>query len=330
MKTTIIGGNFSTGKSSGIIKKMSENFDNPTIINGGTLEILPMNISSDLIIWMPDISNETEKQYPKKDIGNVLICSKVMRENYTDIDAVSRIFKMNGNAVIALYKKETVYFKLIDALGNAWYNGNDINLLCETIKEFYNFTKTAIRVNSLKMNIIKPNINSDVSRLIEINNRLAEYIQLSCGNRFFGNLSTRCQKLFPSTKIDDISMFVSPRNVNKSTLTNNDMVYCKFIDNKIGYIGDNKPSVDTPTQLLIYKNFKNINYMIHGHAFIDNVIETENYCLCGDIREYDEIKSLIVSDFGALNLKNHGFLLYSDTLDNLENLIKTLTFTYRR
>lgn len=36
------------------------------------------------------------------------------------------------------------------------------------------------------------------------------------------------------------------------------------------------------------------------------------------------------NNFGAINLKNHGFLLYSDTLENLKELIKELKFSYRR
>ena len=52
---------------------------------------------------MPNIDNEEEKQYPIKKKGSVLICSKVMREGYKPIDAISRIFKMQGNAVIAIY-----------------------------------------------------------------------------------------------------------------------------------------------------------------------------------------------------------------------------------
>ena len=39
---------------------------------------------------------------------------------------------------------------------------------------------------------------------------------------------------------------------------------------------------------------------------------------------------VIDKKFGAINLKNHGFLLYSDTLENMKNIIKELTFTYKR
>lgn len=84
---------------------------------------------------MPNISNENIKQYPKKSIGNVLIVSKVMREGYTDIDAINRIFKMHENAVIAIYNDSNIFrFKLIDALGNVWYDGTDLENICGNLQ----------------------------------------------------------------------------------------------------------------------------------------------------------------------------------------------------
>ncbi len=56
---------------------------------------------------------------------------------------------------------------------------------------------------------------------------------------------------------------------------------------------------------------------------------TSEYYLCGDLRESNEVISIIGSSpVGCINLKNHGFLLYADSLDNLENLINTLSFYY--
>jgi hypothetical protein len=135
MKTLIVGGNFGDApKKSSIVDKISNKFIESFNINGGKLDDLPFKIDSDLIIWMPNISNETKKQYPFKSVGNVLIVSKVMREGYTRLDAVSRIFKMRGNAVIAIYKEDIFRFELIDALGNIWYNGSDIKNLTDKIK----------------------------------------------------------------------------------------------------------------------------------------------------------------------------------------------------
>ena len=200
IKTTIIGGDFGIKKESGIIKKISNEFENSIVYNGGLISDLPLNLNSDLILWFPNISNENEKLYPKKAIGNVLICSKVMRDGYRTIDAISRIFKMNGNAVIAIYKEDLVRFKFVDALGNIWYDGNSIPELSKSIINFYNFTKSAIRINSIKSDYKLDITDSNVDKFIELNIKLANHIQISCGDRFFGNISTRCQKLFPSIK----------------------------------------------------------------------------------------------------------------------------------
>ncbi len=102
MRTIIVGGDTDTGRESSIVKQLHDIVPWSHIHNGE----LPKQINGfDLTIWMPNISNEEPKDYPKKDKGSVLICSKVMRNGYTHIDSVSRIFKMHGHAVIEIYKE---------------------------------------------------------------------------------------------------------------------------------------------------------------------------------------------------------------------------------
>ena len=110
-----------------------------------------MVLQDEVNIWMPNISNEEEKHYPMKHVGAILICSKVMRDGYTMVDAVSRIFKMHGNAVIAITydKAEGIYvMELIDALGNTWYKGSDLGGLATGIMSFVAFTKSARRIQT--------------------------------------------------------------------------------------------------------------------------------------------------------------------------------------
>lgn len=359
MKVSIIGGDFGNNpRPSSIIKIIQNHFDNllsnddmlGIFRNGGTLENLPVELDADLNIWMPNIDNENEKQYPKKKKGSVLICSKVMREGYTDIDAISRIFKMGGNAVIAIYPtigkadKPMYTFKLLDALGNDWYYGSNIEALCGAIKQIYDFTKQSIRIETQQF--IPSNNSSEelkdkpsLVEFIEINKSLAEHIQTSCGGRFFGNISTRCQQLFPSSRIGkSSSVFVSPRNSDKGALTPSDMVYAfydEIVEEKVIYIGNRKPSVDTPTQLRIYDNCSEVNFMIHGHAFIKGAPYTNEYYLCGDVREADEVIEMInrgrfTEKYGCINLLNHGFLIYANDLSGLKEIIKNLEFSYER
>jgi len=192
MKILIVGGDFGIPKESSIIKKISDISKISKVINGGTENELPTEIEEDLIIWMPNIPNEIQKHYPKKSKGSVLICSKVMRDGYTEIDAVSRIFKMQGNAVIAIYNEDGKFrFKLIDALGNTWIDTKDLTLLYNSIVFFYHFTKSAIRIKSIKSEEIDTRLylNDSITSFININKKLSNHIQNSCGMRFFGNLN---------------------------------------------------------------------------------------------------------------------------------------------
>lgn len=160
MKTLIVGGNFGQAKTSKIIdeisKYISESSSEFEMLNGGEIGNLPKYLDSDLSLWMPNIENEEQKHYPIKKQGSVLICSKVMRNGYKDMDAVSRIFKMHGNAVIVIYKdKKPFVLRLIDALGNEWYNGSSLEELSRYIMLFYNWTKQAVRINTIQDDSLK-------------------------------------------------------------------------------------------------------------------------------------------------------------------------------
>jgi len=128
-------------------------------------------------------------------------------------------------------------------------------------------------------------------------------------------------------------VLVSPRNSNKESIQPEDMIVCSLSDeNNVLYHNTNKPSVDSPIQLKLYDKFPKINFMIHGHAFIKNATITDDYRLCGDFREVESVSPIIElkDSFGYLNLKNHGFLIYSDTIENLEKIINSIEFFYER
>lgn len=323
MKVLVVGGFFGKlPKPSSVVTKLSESLS-ANQVNGGSLEDLKVASETvknyDLVLWMADIDNSEEDIKFIKKTGAVLIVSKVLRENRTRIDAVTRIFKFGGNAVIAISKEQSLFnFELVDALGNTWFKGEDIQSLSKSIKELNEWTKESIRKPSVK-------IESPLDRLIEIN-KIVQVQSAAQNIRYFGNLSTRCTKMFPSSRIDETHMYVSARNTDKSSLTKEDMVYATLYEDKLEYSGDRKPSVDSPVQLELYRMFPCINYMIHGHAFVKDAPVTEHYYPCGDMREVPEISKLITKPNGIINLKNHGFLIYSDTLDSLEELAKSLIF----
>lgn len=324
MKILIAGGG-GCGKKSGVINKIKDALcqkedGDYTVFNGA----LPDNISgNDLVLWMPDISNNEKKNYPVKDKGAVLICSKVMREGYTRLDAVTRIFKMHGNAVIAIYKEpgHPFKFELIDALANIWYSGYDILDLCVSIMKLYKWTKDSIRNSVPKAVEQETVVLAALDDFIAINRELALKSAAQCGNRYFGNFSTRCTKLFPSHRDDNV-IVMSPRNVDKRTLTTDDMV--QIVGGK--YLGDRKPSVDAPVQMAVYEQVPDVRYMIHGHAYVESAPMTNHYFPCGDMREVPETVELLKEGYTAINLRNHGFLLATKTLDDMAVLQETLNF----
>jgi ribulose-5-phosphate 4-epimerase/fuculose-1-phosphate aldolase len=360
-KRIIIGGNFgkTTNKQSGIVTKLAKML-NADCVNGGSLEDLEHAaqnlVGYNLIIWMPNVSNETAKIYPKKAVGSVLICSKVLtinaaptREHRTEIDAIERIFKMHGNAVIAIKRTNPFSFKLIDALGNVWTDTTQLEDLVSSIECLTRWTKKAIRVSIPK----GPDAESLISfentiaasdqldALADVNRQIAKNFEATKG-RFFGNSSTRCTKLFPTARSKEQILWVSRRNVNKKYIQRKDFVPVKsYPDGTLCYFGDHKPSVDTPIQSILYNELPSINYMIHGHSYVKGVPYTRDYFPCGDCREATAVKEVVYSSAhalsffianargGVLNLLNHGFLMYAENLNQLKNIASNLKFEER-
>ena len=323
-KILIVGGNPITGKHSKIAELLGKELD-ACVVNGAISRVE----KRDLIIWMPDFSNDEDKIYPKKDQGAVLICSKVMREGYTHVDSVSRIFKMGGNAVIEIYPVydgmvKRFEFQLVDALGNTWGDRSEsLTKLKNSIIDLYLWTKGSVR-RSLTQGpclTLEPDLD-EFYKFIQINRRLALQCAEGCGNRFFGNYSTRCTKLFPASRFGSELFAVSPRNIDKNFVTAQDMVVCDHNT----YYSTRKPSIDTPVQLELYREFPLVNYMIHGHAYIQGAAWTNDYYPCGDMREIEGIIRVVRGNGSltttAINLKNHGFLILTDTIEELNRTWK--------
>lgn len=337
MNRIVVGGDFGDQKSSSVIAKLGL-YLNANIVNGGGIETICNLVDSlkgyDLVVWAPNINNEVDKNYPKKDSGAVLICSKVLRENRDFGDAIARIFKMNGNAVITIESQEKPFkFSLIDALGNVWCKTTDIGELSFKIEELYKWTKASTRTRSKNIEFtIEELPKTDLTALCGIVKRVADNVENERGGRYFGNVSTRCGKMFPSQRLENDIVLMSGRNVGKSRISEEDFVYTKLVDGCVMCHGEKKPSVDTPIQLNMYEYFKNINYFIHGHAYIDGAAFTQHYYPCGDLRELSAVKEIIHQDSDqiVLNLKNHGFLLGTNNIDQLRALVENLNFKHRQ
>ena len=156
-------------------------------------------------------------------------------------------------------------------------------------------------------------------------------------------MSFRCQNGFPSFRGENGIIYVSRRNVDKSDINAGSFVPT-YLDDDMNtkYFGDNKPSVDTPVQLRLYKLFPWANYMLHAHCYVDTtgIPDTLQYNTytpvpCGAIEEVDEIWNPFVSKghmweacykkqprLVAVNLCGHGCILIARDVEIFKELQK--------
>jgi hypothetical protein len=315
---------------------------NADAINGGTVsDFVDSDLSGrKLVLWMADVSNDEEKHYPRKDRGATLICSKVLREGYTRADAITRIFRMHANAVLEVYPGSPVCFALVDALGHEWESKtSDLVALARVIEAFHAWTQSSIRVPSIQLDA-RPRpvpMLPEFKDFVALNREVADQVRRESLGRFFGNASTRCMALFPSCRdLEEgvTAAYVSVRNTDKTQLGETDFVLVHDTLEEqppVCYYGGRKPSVDTPVQLQVYRARSGINWMIHGHALVKGAPTTEFYYPCGDLREVGELLKVIPEDAtnGVVNIRNHGFLLYGDTLEGLREVVRGVSFEAR-
>ena len=340
MKTLIVGNRFKNFIKDSALSRESYDILNLTPYD----EVLQSTYGYNLIIW-------DNHQRVSKDKGTVLIC--VGNDNVGE--SLTQVFQTKANAVICI--KENIY-ELVDALGNLWVRTSDEVELLNNIMRLYEWTKSSIRRESLKTDSYTPyDIHSvpELSSFCETIRSVSDKVENSRGGRFFGNASTRCSKMFPSIRgrydskhPNDLFQYilVSKRNIPKDRIQPDDFVVTRFGSSsedvgKVLYYGDDKPSVDTPSQIWLYNEYPNINFMIHGHAYISsefmnwNLVKiTNQYCSCGDLREVEQVKKLVPRedcDFFVVNLTNHGFIVGTDTLERIKNIVehKDTHFIYR-
>ena len=333
----LVGGTFdeNKGKQSYIVNEMYKCIRNTGLIchleNGGNYKDIPRilnnTIGYEIVIWMPNVLGDVEKHRNVKEINPrcMLIGSKRNNNEYDFGEVVKRAVEQKLNLCIQFTKTEQQgrLMSILDPLGNIFYEGYDIQEMVKVLINRTLYLKKIHRMGSYKEDeIIHPQINEKFLELVkDYAETFHELIQAQT-SRFLGNCSTRCMRGFPSVR-DGQLIYVSKRNVDKRYIDNDAFVACQLTEKGVKYFSENKPSVDTPIQLSLYKELPNINYMIHSHCYIQGAMFTDEIIPCGGLEEIDAILKLIPdknTEYAAINLKGHGSTIMVKDVKNLENI----------
>jgi hypothetical protein len=321
---------------SGIIK--SGVFGETYFENGGyyrklthiaATEVFLMGRKDQVIIWMPNIPNDLPKlkdikeSYPKC----ILVSSKRNTDNeYAFQDIMAHALSKKSNLIIEFSRSsdaKEIEARLLDPLGNQWFAGSNMIELGIAIAKRAKQLSTIIRMGTIQ----SPEAPYELKNSYELEkfigyvkhagNKFTELIRPANGiTRFLGNASFRCESGFPSFRTPEGMIYISKRNVDKTSISLDSFVHVGLHNGKVWYRGEHKPSVDTPIQLALYKMLPNINFMIHSHVYVKDAPFTQRMIPCGGLEEVDEIdaeiayKDLAYVDSFAINLKGHGSIIF--------------------
>lgn len=331
-KILLIGGTWDNehGYPSGLVNKFSKALNVDKLYNGGNHNDLKKIIEEvknfDVVVWWANVDNELEKIRDVKQINPkvILITSKRNDfQKYSFASLINRALGQKANLVVEFSKINTYRMRLFDPLGNLWYEGISVDDCAKAIKDRIELLTSITRAPSIRVHktILAPKLD-----FYEYVKDCAETFHTLIApeenvTRFLGNSSFRCQKGFPSFRLED-EIYVSRRNIDKRFITKENFVRT-FLDenNNVCYYGNHKPSVDTPIQLHLYSLFPNINYMMHAHCYIQNAVFTDTPIPCGAIEEVNEILHA-TKEFNnrsyAFNLLGHGCIIMGSSVNDLK------------
>ena len=338
MKVLIVAGNWDTngGRKSGLIEKMynamAEYAKDWEIdyFNGGNYSDLEQIIQTAKeytnIFWFANVPNDLPKVRNIKAVNPIatVIGSKRNNNEYTFVEVLNKSLEQRNNLTIEFSKTEdnpNIKMLLFDPLGAAWYDGYDINELVVKMVNRIKFINTTRRdrTHPFGLEDTIPNEEDFFEYVREVANIFHKTIEHADGvTRFLGNASFRK---------DNKHVYVSQRDVDKAFISRETFVktFLSEETNILYYYGDKKPSKDAIVQANFYKEFPNINYIVHSHCYVKDAPFTKTPVPCGALDEIDEVNAVIRTAFNndftknyyAVNLYGHGCLVFGNSLDDM-------------
>lgn len=345
----IVGGTFDAngGKPSGFITKLAQNierFAGPVaVVNGGnwhaflTSGFMERTLSSQktILFWAPNVSNEEEKLLPEIKRAYPETFLVTTKRNYADGDAytrqdlVKRALASKSNLLVEFTSGDDRFLStVIDPLGNVFVEKTPhverlALTLVKRMSELVKFT----RVSSRMVGDAIPAPAEEEAFYEVVRHKADQFHEVIHGvnvERFLGNASFRCTFGFPSMRREG-KIFVTRRNIDKRFLNAEGFVALEpefSHDREVQYYGQLKPSVDTPVQLMLYRYFRNVTYMVHSHTYVLGAEgTTASMVPCGALEEFLEIVDLVGPNLGnfSINLRGHGSIIFASDLDYLRS-----------
>jgi len=350
MKILFVGGTFDDngGRPSSLAEKVAKSLKEcpdttVTLFNGGHFDTLESILEThtrdaDAVLWWCSVPNDKPKIRDVKlyNPKTMLVTSKRNdNQKYCFQELINRALGVKANLCVEFSRQDELFHMLLfDPLGNAWYDGTNIDELADALQNRIKYLKGITRQPCISTGSQKEVPDNEkffdvVKDYAEVFHNLlhpAEDVTRFLGNSSFRELPrTRCERGFPSFRSGE-NICVSRRNVDKRFIDKEHFVPVQQGLNSVLYSGDWKPSVDTPIQLKLYEALPNINYMIHAHVYVEDAPFTEHMVPCGGMEEVDEVLTAIqntssyTEDFYAINLVGHGCIVMSDDVEKLKNL----------
>lgn len=334
-KTLFVGGTFdeSEGRYSeiGNIIFKSAKLGNADYCNGGLfskLERIAERINEyNLVFWLAKTDSNISSTLKQKSNSFILVSSiRNIEKRHSLGDLLQHSLRIKSNLLIEFTAESGVYYsRILDPLGNVFLDySDDMKLVGKVMAKRAEELAVFSRIGSEKIgDSLEVKADEEFFMLIrsyaETFHSLVHLNDSPC--RFMGNASFRCESGFPSYK-DGNLIYVSKRNNDKRMLNSESFVPVK-LELPVKYFGNEKPSVDTPIQVMLYQHYENVKYMLHSHVYIRNAGFVEKIIPCGALEEAVEIVTLFPDknkkDF-AVNLKGHGSLFLASDLRSLKQI----------
>lgn len=353
MKAIAVGGTWDPqgGRPSKLFERLVEGFmetyPETQSFNGGELSALMPHLlefieagSPDVLIWMPDISNDEHKlldrlkvQFPR----TILIGSKRLDGRSIGLpEVVDRMLQVKMNLCLVFDRKgDKFQGTILDPLGNVFSaeDETDFNKLGFEIGARARYLQSVRRVGSESLGEAdwarEGARRCDPEFFQVIREYAAEFDRLvprpEKVSRFLGNAAFRCTHGFPAYRDAARGLiYVSRRNVDKGGIGPGEFVpvvpYRPY-DSKVSFYGTIKPSVDTPINLLLFDYFTEVNFLIHGHVYATNGLFTKRVVPCGAIEEFEAIREALDDrpdlPWFEVNLRGHGCIIAGRNIDDL-------------